>query len=456
MDLLMLRRRAILGMNREEYIVFADPVVEQICATNWGDGVGITPSQAKRVTTLGTTFQSNTQIQSFDELEYFTGLVGVSNNAFNGCTNLLSVVLPQNVTTIGTRSFYNCSSLSSINLGEIYTISEGAFENCTNLEIELSLPHLTSLARRSFIKAGVKKVLSLGSITTLGGTQSNPPAFNNCTKLTDIVLPNTLTAINDYAFYNCTAIERITLPTSIVSIGSQAFYNAFSSTCTVDINLPNLTSIGSRAFQNSKITKITSLGSITYSYNIFNGCTRLTEVYIPLTMTAIGEGAFYNCSSLTTVHNVSHIVSMASDCFRGDPVDGEWALSNLETAATYLFTGGKSTITKLVLPKLKTTSGTNTDGSGSFAVMKELLYVDIGPDITSLGKGTFLGDTLLETVIIRATTPPTLNANVFKSTNKTFKIYVPNGYGATYQAASGWSTYASRIYELDANGNIPA
>lgn len=95
----------------EEYIIFADPVVEQICATNWGDGVGITPSQAARVTSLSGKFQGNTQITSFDELEYFTGLTTLGGN-FNGCTALASFKLPSSITNIGSKTFYNCSALT--------------------------------------------------------------------------------------------------------------------------------------------------------------------------------------------------------------------------------------------------------------------------------------------------------------------------------------------------------
>lgn len=101
---------------REEYIVFVDPVVEQICATNWGDGTGIKPSQAARVTNsqFGTTFRNNTDITSFDELQYFTGLTQISQNAFNGCTALLSITIPSGVTTMYNSNFTNCSSLQDV------------------------------------------------------------------------------------------------------------------------------------------------------------------------------------------------------------------------------------------------------------------------------------------------------------------------------------------------------
>lgn len=99
----------------EPYIVFADPVVGQICATNWGDGTGIKPSQAAQVTNaqLGTTFRNNTQITSFDELQYFTGLTQIQANAFNGCSSLLDITIPSTVTTINNSAFTGCSAMQN-------------------------------------------------------------------------------------------------------------------------------------------------------------------------------------------------------------------------------------------------------------------------------------------------------------------------------------------------------
>lgn len=118
----------------EQYIVFADPVVEQICATKWGDGIGIKPSQAAQVTNsqFGTTFMNNTQITSFDELQYFTGLTQLSS-AFRGCSSLQSVILPD-LQTIGYGSFRDCPSLVSIDIPATVTVIDSAsFYGCSHL-----------------------------------------------------------------------------------------------------------------------------------------------------------------------------------------------------------------------------------------------------------------------------------------------------------------------------------
>ena len=98
----------------EQYIVFADPVCGQICADTWGDGIGLKPSEAAAVTSIGTIFQ-NTAIVSFEEFAtYFTSVNALSNNAFSGCSSLESITIPSRVTTFGNNIFGGCTALKSL------------------------------------------------------------------------------------------------------------------------------------------------------------------------------------------------------------------------------------------------------------------------------------------------------------------------------------------------------
>lgn len=128
----------IQAKTAEQYIVFADPVVEQICATKWGDGVGIKPSQAALVTDsqFGTTFRQNTNITSFDEFQYFTGITSLSNYAFQACTALESIVFPSSLTTIAAQVFRDCSSLSGTVVipSSVTSIGNLTFAGCLSVE----------------------------------------------------------------------------------------------------------------------------------------------------------------------------------------------------------------------------------------------------------------------------------------------------------------------------------
>ena len=98
----------------EQYIVFDDPVCEQICANAWGDGIGLKPSEAAAVTSIGTTFQ-NTAIVSFEEFAvYFTGVTSLVNDAFSGCSSLESITIASRVTTYGNNIFGGCTALKSL------------------------------------------------------------------------------------------------------------------------------------------------------------------------------------------------------------------------------------------------------------------------------------------------------------------------------------------------------
>ncbi len=96
------------------YIVFADPICKQICVENWGSDGEITYEQAAAVTDLEDAFKYNTEINSFNELQYFTNLTLIESNAFEGCTGLTSITIPNSVTSIGENIFNDCTGLTSI------------------------------------------------------------------------------------------------------------------------------------------------------------------------------------------------------------------------------------------------------------------------------------------------------------------------------------------------------
>ena len=96
------------------YIIFADPVVKQICVENWGSDGEITYEQAAAVTDLETAFGGNTEITSFNELRYFIGLTQIEEYAFQNCIGLTSMEIPDFITSIGNSAFDGCSNLNLI------------------------------------------------------------------------------------------------------------------------------------------------------------------------------------------------------------------------------------------------------------------------------------------------------------------------------------------------------
>lgn len=133
------------------------------------------------------------------KIEIGGGATSIGSKAFYNCYSLSSITIPDSVTSIGSSAFYYCYSLSSITIPNgVTSISDSAFYYCQSLS-SITIPE---------------------GITSIGGS-----AFNSCTSLSSITLPNTLTSISNSAFNGCTALSSITIPNGVTSIGNTVFYN---------------------------------------------------------------------------------------------------------------------------------------------------------------------------------------------------------------------------------------
>lgn len=220
MGMMMNLRRSQMMVTDKDYIQFADPVVAQICAANWGDGIGITYKQAAAVTDMRAVFKNNTEITSFDELQFFTGITSLGTAewsdwkaVFKGCSNLQSVTLPPSITSVNYQVFKGDSSLVYVNLEHLTRIWVGAFQDCSNLKIDIVTPYLTGeLAANAFANSGVKRVLNLGSINKMtGGWGANEGCFYGCSELEVAIVPDTVTLIMEKVFANCTSLKAVVM-----------------------------------------------------------------------------------------------------------------------------------------------------------------------------------------------------------------------------------------------------
>lgn len=223
---------------------------------------------------------------------------------------------------------------------------------------------------------------------------SDSPLFMNVTALKRVEIPDSFTAITNNAFNSCSGLTSVVIGDGVTSIGNHGFYNCSG--------LTNVT-IGS---------SVTSIGASVFVY-----CNSLTSVTIPNSVTSIGEQAFGYCHNLSSVTIPNNVVSIEGSAFYYCP--------NL-TSVT--ISGG-------------------TIGGGAFSYCSGLTSVNLGSGVTSIGNGAFGACTNLTSVTVEATTPPTLGSTSFDNTNNC-PIYVPAASVDAYKAASGWSTYASRIQAI--------
>ena len=247
-------------------------------------------------------------------------------SAFYNCSSLTSVTIGNGVTNIGDSAFYNCSGLTSVTIGNcVSNIGDLAFIGCSSMT-SVYITDMVSWYNISFNTAAanplyyanklylnnelITEIVIPDSVTSIGNY-----LFYNCSKLTSVTIPDSVTRIGDYAFYGCSSLTSVTIGNSVTSIGGGAFNNCSKLT---SIAIPDgVTSIGNYLFYNcSKLTSVTIPDSVTSIGDYaFSRCSSLTSIAIPDGVTSIGSYAFYSCSSLTSVTISDRVTSIGYRAF---------------------------------------------------------------------------------------------------------------------------------------------
>ena len=259
-------------------------------------------------------------------------VTNIGNSAFEGCTGLTSIPIPDSVTSIGSSAFEDCTGLTSVTIPDSVTsIGDYAFgyycENNTYKKVDgfTIYGYKGSEAEKYANKKGFTfislddtpsdfnylvsdgtaeitgytgdggDVIIPSSIDGYTVTSLNYNAFRDCSSITSVTIPDSVTNIGNYAFYGCTGLTSITIPNSVTNIGGYTFYGC--------------TGLKSAAIGNS----VTSIGG----YSVFSGCTGLTSVTIGNSVTSIGNYAFQNCSGLTSIIIPDSVTSIRNNAFEG-------------------------------------------------------------------------------------------------------------------------------------------
>ena len=220
-------------------------------------------------------------------------VTSIGESAFDSCESLTSVIIPNSVTSIGDGAFSRCTSLASVTIGNSVTsIGRNAFSRCTSL-VSVTIPKsVTSIGEGAFyntayyndesnwndgvlyisnclIKADSNKLM--GDYSVKKNTQIiATSAFDRCTSLTGVTIPNSVTSIGGRAFFYCTSLTSVTIPNSVTNIGGGAFSSCKNLTI---ITIPN------------SVTRIDE--------STFNNCKSLKKIVIPSSVKTISVLAFY-------------------------------------------------------------------------------------------------------------------------------------------------------------------
>ena len=286
----------------------------------------------KKVTDIGT--KAFYEYSSLTSVIIPEGVTNIGANAFYNCNSLTSATIPKSVTSIGFLAFGYCGGLTSIVVDKENKYYDSR-NNC-NAIIETSSNTLVRGCKNTIIPDSVTSVKwgafcgcsGLTSITIPAGvTRIEATAFKGCSGLTSIVVDKE----NKYfdSRNNCNAIietesntlvigcKNTTIPADVTSIGGCAFYDCSSLT---SITIPKgVTSIWADAFAGcSGLTSITiSAGVTSIGGEAFSDCSSLTSITLPASVTSIGNGAFGGCSGLTSITIPASVTGLGDYLFTG-------------------------------------------------------------------------------------------------------------------------------------------
>ncbi|MCM1350393.1 MAG: leucine-rich repeat protein [Prevotella sp.] len=309
--------------------------------------------------------------------------------------------IPETVTSIGANQFYGFSQLTEIVLpATITNISWNAFAHCSSL-IKINMPNgITEISSSTFEECNALKDIVIPE----GVTRIGQKAFKGCGTLESIVVPHTVIQIESAAFQGCSSLSSITLP----------FVGEDSDTTSYNWGKHFGYIFGANSYTNNSdyvpasLQEVIITGGTQIVEQAFYGCSSLTRVVIPETVTNIGLGALGVCNNLTQI----------TLPFIGESVDG-----NKSTLFGHIF-GAKVSTDRLVPTSLKEviiTGGTRVYDM-AFIHSSSIERIVLPETIESIGVSAFSGCTNLTTLVLHHPIT-TIEKNAFYQCSHLENIY---------------------------------
>lgn len=375
---------------------------------------------------------------TFESKNYRVTRIG--DEAFQNCTRLISVKLPDGITEIGYNSFSFCQGLKHLNIpNSVVSIGGQAFWSCYELADIVVPKTIREIGRDAFrFTAWYENhpdgvVCVNNSVYTYKGYLPEDGivriedgveailnnAFYECKELRGIVIPNSVTRIGDWAFRGCENLESLTLSNSVVEIGEKAFNGCAKLNA---VNVPSsVVRVGKDAFYktpwyNNQPNGMVYIGSVAYAYkgempqnteirlkegtaaiveDAFMNCYGLKSIYIPNTLKLIGDNAFSGCGSLTEITLPDGVTAIGGSAFNWCSSLSTVAIPNsVKKLGAYAFANCS------VLSQVRIGSSVEVIDASTFQNCKGVLEVGIPNSVRRVGFGAFDGCSGLAKVTI--------------------------------------------------------
>ena len=291
---------------------------------------------------------------------------------------------------------------------------------------------VTGIGAKAFRNCGNLATLTIpNSVTDIGSN-----SFQGCSGLTSLTYTNSVTNIGSYAFSGCSSLSSLTIPKSVTAIGYSAFEGCIGLT-SIKVESGN-TVYDSRENCNAIIETGTN--------TLFAGC---KSSIIPNSVTIIGNGAFYNCRSLTSITIPNSVTTIGNSAFANCSGLASLAIPNsVTTIGNSAFAYCRS-LTSLTIP-----NSVDFIAGSAFEGCSGLASVTIPNSVTNIGNVAFYGCSGLTEVTSLIEEPFTIDKYVWFGVNTDeIPLYVPAGCKAKYEATEGWNVFKN-IVEMGASSSI--